>query len=244
MSTFSIAIKTKDRSPRKNYLAETVQNLSRAGVLRSELLASMIIVNSTEDSAWMVADDFPLEGRPWLIDSVDRSLHQNAAASIRWAAEPDADYAMVLEDDLDFSDDFLESVSAWIEDNAVSRPQMFALGANYSQIQSARTVWAYPVSAFYGAQALVWKREDAQQLAEWLGPDPFYIGKDGQIIRNHGHDLLLQRWGKQQGLSHFVASAPCMVQHIGEESGIGNRFFSFPWGGRDWRYERRAPRGN
>jgi hypothetical protein len=130
-------------------------------------------------------------------------------------------------------------VAAWLEDYVVPEPQMYVLGANYPQIQAAheqkKTAWAYPVRAFYGAQALVWKREVAAQLAEWLGPDPTYNG-----IREHGHDLLLQTWGKGQGIEHFIASAPCMVQHIGGESGIGNQFFQFPWGGRDWRYERRA----
>jgi len=117
---------------------------------------------------------------------------------------------------------------------------MYVLGANYAQIQMVHErqgdgAWAYPVGGFYGAQALVWRKRDALQLAEWLGPDPDYNG-----TKNHGHDLKLQQWGKKLGIDYFTASVPCMVQHIGEQSGIGNRFFQFPWGGREWSYKRKA----
>jgi hypothetical protein len=149
---------------------------------------------------------------------------------------------MVLEDDLDFCDEFLEQVVPWLEDHPDYL--MYVLGANYAQIQGIAerggSGWRYPADVFYGAQALVWRREEAAQLAEWLGPDPFYVNGDGKKVRDHGHDLLLQRWARERKAEYFLASTPCMVQHIGEESGINNRFFQFPWGGRNWRYERRA----
>jgi hypothetical protein len=236
MVKINIAIKTKDRSPRKNFLRTTLENMIRAGVLESPHLRALRVVNSDASSDW--AKPLPVITGPWVIDSCARTLHQNASRCIELASQGDADYAMVLEDDLDFCDDFLESVVAWLADHAVDGPQAYVLGASYSQIQATvnagDSAWAYPIGAFYGAQALVWRREHATQLAEWLGPDPMYNG-----VRDHGHDLLLQKWGREQGLDHFIASAPCMVQHIGNESGIGNLFFQFPWGGRDWRYERR-----
>src|SRR5690606_22110405 len=126
------------------------------------------------------------------------------------AAASGARWAMVIEDDIDVCADFLESVETWLEEHARADRLMYALGANYAQIEfvaaQGGTEWAYPVPAFYGAQALAWAREDAAQLAEWLGPDPSYDGK-----RDHGHDLLLQRWGATRGLRFFAAAAPCFV---------------------------------
>lgn len=212
MVTFRVVIKTFKRTP--DYLNETMKNLARAGVLASPHLVRLDVH-----------------------DGVGITMHQNAQRCIELAAEGDHDFAMVLEDDLDFCDNFLENVALWLEDFAVEEKNMYVLGANYSQIhmvtERGGRAWAYPVGAFYGAQALLWRRKDAEELAQWLGPDPDYNG-----IKNHGHDLKLQQWGKTHGIEFFTASAPCMVQHIGEQSGINNRFFQFPWGGRDWKYEK------
>jgi glycosyltransferase involved in cell wall biosynthesis len=96
-------------------------------------------------------------------------------------------------------------------------------------------LWRYPIEYFYGAQALAFSTEDAQHLAEWLGTDPQYQGK-----RDRHHDLLLQDWGRELGLTHFAASVPCFVQHVGEESSLGNSVFRFDsWPGHDWRYRGR-----
>lgn len=236
MVKINVAIKTADRSPRRNFLGETLRNLARAGVLDSPHLGFITVVNSVADERWL-RSHVPLSLWPG-VDSANRTLHQNAQRCIELASIgsiPEPGWAMVLEDDLDVCDDFLGQTVAWLEDRAVESPQMYVLGANYEQIErvaaAGGSAWAYPVNAFYGAQALVWRRKDAAQLAAWLGPNPSYNG-----ITDHGHDLKLQAWGKEQGLMHFIASAPCLVQHVGGESSIGNRFFQFPWGGRDWRY--------
>jgi hypothetical protein len=216
VATVSIAIKTRDRAPRKDFLEETMENLRRAGIHKSAHFDSLFVV-----------------------DGAERTLHQNAQTCIEVASiRKTAKYTMVLEDDLDFVNDFLENAVAWLEANPGF--EMYALGANYAQIVSAvrkgRDYWLYPVGAFYGAQALVWRRETAEQLAKWLGPDPEYNG-----VRDHGHDLKLQQWGRERGAEFFLASAPSMVQHIGNESGIGNRFFQFEsFPGHEWKYERRS----
>lgn len=232
MVTIGAVIKTKDRSPKRNYLGETYKNLERAGVLASSHLAFLKIMDSGSPVQFF-KDNLPLQLDARNLFTHPRTLQQNAARCIQLASVGTHDFAMVLEDDLDFCDEFLEQVVAWLEDNP--HYLMYVLGANYDQIrhivEKGGSVWHYPVTAFYGAQALVWRREDAAQLAEWLGPDPHRNG-----TRDHGHDLLLQEWGKSRGVEHFLASAPCMVQHIGVQSGIGNRYFQFPWGGREWRY--------
>lgn len=220
----SIAIKTCRRESGVKYLRQTIANLDRGGVKSSAHLSGIHTVDGSDG----------------------RSLHQNAQRAIEIAAaDPNADYCLVLEDDIDVCANFLESVANWLLDHASDNRRnhsqiggMYVFGANYSQITAAvargETSWLYPISAFYGAQALAWSRSDAEQLAQWLGPDPHY-----NEVRNHGHDLLLQKWGASIGLTHFLASAPSFVQHIGGQSGIGNRFFQFQsWPGRDWEYRR------
>jgi len=226
------AIKTCPRAG-TDYLQQTLTNLQRA----------------THDQTLALA----------VTDGRGLTLHQNAAQAIRLGVDLGTPWVLVLEDDLDFCDDFLGSVARWLTDHAemtgrlsasdnglVIEPHlMYVFGANYSQIERemarGRTWWDYPAHAFYGAQALCWRRAVAAELVAWLGSDPYYEGADGQEIRDHGHDLLLQRWGRTKEHTHFLASAPSFVQHVGEVSGIGNRFFRFEnWPGRAWRYEGRG----
>lgn len=221
----AIAIKTHDRSPRRNYLEETIENLNRS-------------LNAG-----------PRERCPVHIsDGRGLTLHQNAATAIRYGVEMQKPWVLVLEDDLDFCGDFLGSVARWLSDWASPAYPLYVFGANYAQIAQAAAAghsrWEYPVHAFYGAQALCWRRDVAEELVQWLGEDPYYPGPNGEPIRDHGHDLLLQRWGRWKGAQYFLASAPSFCQHIGEESGINNRFFRFEiWPGREWMYPGKGGEG-
>jgi hypothetical protein len=182
------------------------------------------------------------DGRAEVVDTAEAplTLHQNAARAIRVTANAGATWALVLEDDLDFCADFVGSLLRWLRDHTRADRLMYVFGANYSQLKVCMmhglASWDYPVKAFYGAQACAWRTEDALQLAEWLGPNPSYGG-----VTDHGHDLLLQKWGKGRGLTYFLAAAPSFVEHVGRASGIGNRYFHFPtWPGRRWTYQGRA----
>jgi hypothetical protein len=217
-----IAIKTIDRSPKHNYLQETCENLRRA------------------------LGTPPVEARPQIVisDGHGLTLHQGAAKAIQAGVDLGTPWVLVLEDDLDFCDDFLGSVARWLMDHAEDRYPMYVFGASYPQVVEAilagRTSWEYPVGAFYGAQALCWKREVAEQLVQWLGPDPA-MG----AVKDRGHDLLLGRgWAPAIGATHFLASCPSFVQHIGRQSSLDTtQFFQFPWPGRGWCYMGRAGEG-
>jgi hypothetical protein len=247
VNDFALVVKTADRSPRKNYLRETLYNLARAGVWESTMLHSLHVVDTGGSPGFLEKEVFRLnDGSLWDDGSIvlhtqpeKLTLHQNAARCIRVASEQAAPWSMVVEDDVDFCDDFLGSVARWLHDVIKERGQslMYVFGANYDQVgdlaRAGKNSWSYPLKAFYGNQALVWKQKTAKALAEWLGPDPSYNG-----VRDHGHDLLLQRWGREMGAPHFVSSCPSFVQHIGNESGISNRFFHFAsWPGRAWSYK-------
>lgn len=236
-----VAVKTIDRGPKRNYLGETLSNLTRSGVFKSPNLGQMTLVDQSLDSAAFMRSQ---KAEHLTVDnSASRTMHQNAQRCIELVGSGSAEWGLVIEDDIDTCDWFLESVADWLEDHEVEGPMMYVFGANYAQIRHAvklgRTAWTYPCSAFYGALACAWRREVAKELAAWLGPDPGYINKDGGKIRNRGHDLMLGRWGHAMKLKHFLASCPCFIQHIGLESGLDNKKIQYAgFAGRDWRYRR------
>lgn len=251
MITFAVGIETKTR-PVEQYFDVTLANLKRAGVFASKHLATLAVSNG---------------------DHVTRQ--QNAARAIelavRDAVRSGAGWVMKLEDDLDVTDRFLENVAGWLADYGHARTCMFSLAATFEQVSSSRftcgeadvfddgtsfprvremirrgeTCVPHPARGYWGAQALVWRVEDAAQLVEWLGDDPALF--DGTTHhRNRGHDLLLQQWAVERGVRAFACAVPSFVQHIGrrsnlDEPAIGHvqPFFEFPFAGRDYRYQRR-----
>jgi hypothetical protein len=197
---------------------------------------------------------------------------QNAARAIRAGAQADADWVLKLEDDLDFCADFLSSTARWLHRFGHLPTPMFSLAATFQHVGQSKyategesvlgpgdsfprvrghlragaSVLPHPIRGFWGAQALLWKRPVAQQLADWLGDDPFlYDGKEQH--RERGHDLLLQVWGQAVSSGHgnatsFAVAVPSFVQHIGRQSnlsrpGLLQPFFEFPWPGREWSFK-------
>jgi hypothetical protein len=236
-----IAIKTIDRSPKKNFLGETIKNLRRGGVFKSEHLGKLWIVDGGSRDVWTyLKSQGVTEVLRHQVDHAKRSMHQNAQRCIDLASSGTADFALVLEDDIDVCRNFLESVVAWLGDHELSTPMMYVFGANYAQIaveaKKGIRFWNYPCDSFYGALACGWSAPVARDLARWLGPDPFYKKKDGEEVRTHGHDLLLGRWGSFLKLHHFLAAAPNFVQHIGAESSLNNKSVSYPGFDREWSY--------
>lgn len=194
------------------------------------------------------------------------SRQQNGARAIRFGAEAaGADWVLKLEDDLDFIDSFMESVVAWLGDYGHADVPMFSLAATFEQVSHSKyaepdetvvgpgasfprarammsrgdAIAAHQVAGYWGAQALLWKRPIAQELADWLGEDP-YLWDGKERHRDRGHDLLLQVWGRGLGAKAFAVAVPSFVQHIGVQSNIQNPFFQFPFPGRRWSYLRRT----
>lgn len=191
---------------------------------------------------------------------------QNAARAIRYGAMNQAgEFVMKLEDDLDFVDGFMDTVAAWLSDYGNAAVPMFSLavtcekvsesiyaepdetvlrpGPSFPRVRAMMArgdaIAAYAVQGFWGAQALVWRRQMAQNLADWLGHDP-YLWDGKQQHRDRGHDLLLQVWGKHLNARAFGVAIPSFVQHIGRQSNINNKFFQFPFPGRSWCYQQRT----
>lgn len=259
MRDIAVVIVTVDRRPRKNYLADTLSNLARSGAWGGERLHSIHVVDSGGSDEW--PDDGIIDfayasyrsGEPVVpIPSNVIAVHrtetrrngkQNFATALEVGARSGARWVVVLEDDVDFVDDFVDGVGRWLDDCAVPRAMFYPLCGNHMTIAhralAGLNSWDYPIEAFWGFQAIATRPVEALSFAEWLRQNPDYIHADGRKD-SEAHDLEMHRWAVANRIRSFVGSCPSFVQHVGVESVINptrDWDVSFPsWPGRDWSY--------
>lgn len=239
VSDIAVVMITMDRSPRRNYFGETLDNLARAGVFRSHRLQSFTVADSR--SGTFAADEIADHGieAAVLLPAEFRTANQNAARALRAGGESSARWVLFLEDDIDVCDRFLDGVGRWLDRNASIECPLYAFGAAYDLLVPLARVgietWDYRVSDFYGTQAIAVRCADALTMADWIdahADDPNRVGS---------YDILLHGWAEQRGIEMFKASAPSFVQHVGNDSVIAPRgtVHAFEtWPGREWRYKR------
>jgi len=239
----SAAMVTIDRSPGRNYLAETLDNLVRGGLLTSPRLDSLTICDS--GPGWSFAarerDASAAAGVPacWAHPSGIRiTANENVAWALGIAASK-APWCLFLEDDVDVCADFFDSVGAWLDDHAAPDRLVYAFACPYLQVKDAVAAgdasWDYPIKgAFYGTQAFAVRSEDAADLAAFLRADPYRMNPGGSCW-----DLIMQIWALEKGAEFFLASAPSFAEHIGRESVVAPRPATHTcpsWPGREWSY--------
>ena len=125
----------------------------------------------------------------------------------------DGDFFLALQDDLLFSDGAIETIRRTTPKEGVGAVTFYCpyvLGLN----EGLRD---YPRGAFYGELAILWRRECAQEFLFWSRGAK-------RSSAEGGHDLLVnqffyENWHKWRLLSHN----PCVVQHMGEVSTMGNK---------------------
>lgn len=255
-----------------NYLGNTIRNLRRATneFERANVVSIDIVCNGVKDSTFERDEVWlPLNGWEAGYHFREGTRQQNGARAIRIGSDhEDADWVLKLEDDLDFCGDFLGSVSRWLAKYGHAKVPMFSLAATFEPVSSSQfcynetlnvpgpsfphvraalargdEIMAHSARGYWGAQALLWRRLDAQDLADWLGPDPaLFDGKE--YHRNRGHDLILQEWLIEgRSCSAVAVACPSFVQHVGRKSNLDQPeighvqpFFEFPWPGPEWSF--------
>jgi hypothetical protein len=246
MQEIVVVMVTLDRFPQENYLAETLQNLKRAGVWESENLHSFHMFDSGSFSKWpdTVIDADMIHNKKIHIHRANlfRVANLNVAEALNFGASLNRKWVLFLEDDIDVCDKFIESVTLWLNENGLREDRhIFAFGANYDSIDSAyalkKTTWDYGINLFYGTQAIAFRSRDAHNLSCYLKENVFSQNAEGTA-----YDLVMASWAKDvwPEIKYFLASVPSFVQHIGRESIINPRpkthmFPSFP--GHNWKYE-------
>lgn len=244
MRDIAAVMVTVDRTPKPNYLAETLENLARSGAKPPRPL---VIADSGTDNGWSYPDIRRTWGSWVHLDQTDGEFlcaNLNVARALRLGAKSGAPWVLFLEDDIDVVADFFDSVGAWLDDHAREDRHLYAFGANYAQVGdlAARGIhaWDYPIEDFYGTQAIAVRAEDAPSLADYLEEHCFDLTPEGTR-----YDHLMRGWAKERWpeIDHFLASCPSFVQHTGRSSVIDPRevVHVFPsWPGREWSYLRRG----
>lgn len=239
MKDIAIVMVTMDRSPRVNYLGETLDNLARSGVFRSPRLHSFTVADSR--SGTFAADEISDHGieAAVLLPAEHRTANRNVARALKAGAESGAPWVLFLEDDIDVCSNFLNGVGRWLDRNSVVESQVYSFGAAYDilvpMFARGEERWQYPAKDFYGTQAFAVRFGDARELSIWINHHADDVDRIG------AYDILMHGWAEYREISHFCASVPSFVQHIGRESIIAPRPTTHvfqSWPGRDWEYRR------
>lgn len=161
---------------------------------------------------WPIADVLVTVDERRFTVKVD-SLTHTAWCALQNALATDADYVLYLEDDLAFNRHLLENLSHW--GPLVRRELHFGSLCNFAYRELA---WDVPGAAllvhplkFKGSQAVLLSRQMAEHLLEhWLeGPRELDL-KWGQLAAQFKQPLFV----------HY----PSLVDHIGRQSTLGNKF--------------------
>jgi hypothetical protein len=195
----TVVMITADRSPKRNYLRETIDNLKRGGVFESERLRSFTLllgqpIKSLRSHAielWsggQVVDVqeakyaatvcslshpvIPTDHRLLPCENAGRALILGAKLA---SAHPQG-WVVFLEDDIDVCADFLDSVGRWLDRHG-SEPHnlsaLYSFGCSYPQISYAGgEVWCYPPFSFYGSQAIALRPQYAQAIGTFISSNP------------------------------------------------------------------------
>jgi len=253
MRDIAVVMITVDRTSRgkKDYLAETLKNLRRSGMLRSDRWNTFTVFDSGSPSDWPMFSYMKQLGITVSHASVGGRLAcQNAGHALILGGLSGAPWVLFLEDDLDFCADFLGSVGRFLDkygsDERNERYRLYSFGAAYDQVtQAARNgadCWPYPIDAFYGTQCFAIRATDAVSLGNYISTNP-PIGGRGGVVNPNAYDLMFHDWAKNLYPGNcFLASASSFVQHIGRESictGKEETHQFESWPGREWSYQPR-----
>jgi hypothetical protein len=237
MTRYALCLKTVNRG-RVNYLADTLASLARGGVFASAIPHEVHVIDGgSADMAHLDA----------LKDYADTVLHlsqggqtsnQTSIRGLEVALATGVPWIVMLEDDLHVCARFLESVDRWLGEHAHPGYHLYTFYAPYKEVRraadSGQSTWPYAIASFYGTQCWAVRREEAQRLVAWYPTSRWAELKQG-------FDLFLKdaNQGLWPDVQHFLASAPCFVQHIGRASALGHTeryHFCSSFRGEAWSY--------
>lgn len=213
-----IVIRTCERGP--NYLSSTV-----AGLHGQEIPKDRIHV-------------FPTNPHTRWIDALTRgraTVHEPARAykatenmGIALSSAPACEWVIHLEDDVRICQDFLGSVSRWLNRYALGSTRLYSF---FTPSIRREMLSAYPsVSAlafrldrWTSSVCVALRYEDAQACGRWIleHADTWRVGPQFQEWANkRGADKMIAAW---QAVAYpasdlALASVPCLVQHVGRVS--------------------------
>lgn len=234
--TLAVTMRTANRASgerhlpagRPNYLGRTIQSLSDAGMDVSQLH----VFTTEPDASWVRAEtDAPVVLH---VPDVPRTPNQNGLAQVSVLDTVDADWLLMLEDDLEFCDDFLGSVQRWIEAHQSPDVRIYRFFAFRSPLETFESSYRFPIArsnglnGMIGSQAVLLRAEDARAMVAWHQSCRGAWRPDDDPMRTQperGFDKLIGYWGASVGQTYSLVSRPFFVRHIGQHSSLGVRTF-------------------
>lgn len=254
---YIIGVTSLDRSPKENYLKKTLENFDDSGIFKSRIPHEVHIFDSGSRDIDYIPTCYPLEIHFPLQNEIDKirdiyndptrnqiTLRQNMVCMATYCSNTDADFVIMMEDDVETCGNFLESVDSWVEKNfKPNKDKLMPVVSFFTprkqiveKFKSGESIWRYQASKYYGRQCTMVRKKDCSSIANWF--INYFKGKSG------GHDLVLQGWmiNKFSRRTHLYASSPCFVQHIGRFSSFVDRKkdrlkpISYSYQGKKWSY--------
>ena len=242
---FAVVMRTADRTPRRNYLEETLASLSRSGLFSSgpsspdftlTLFDSGVGESSFIGEAIAASIAQPDRHQVEVVPAERRfTPNENSERALRGGAERAGDdgWVVFVEDDLWFCRDWLGSIERWLCAYAVEERRLYTFHTNASSDEVADQR-DDPIDGFFGTQCYALRSPDAVTAAAF---------SEKIYRRTSGHDMMLKEWAFVHWPQYdcFSASVPSFVRHMGEESSIQMGplqdcdYRSFP--GEDWTFE-------
>jgi len=236
-----ITIRTADRTPKRNYLGQTVRAFVQGGAEPG----SIHIFPTDPDVRWLL---YEIGDSPVTVHLPDKRCtpNENGIRQVEALNDTEAEWIGLFEDDLELCADPVGSMVRWLADQAQPDVQVyrfFALPRTPVAKQMPHATLS-PLKEMRGSQAVVLRNLDARFFAEWAKAHPHdWRPKEApfQDRTDRGFDKLigywaLKRWPKQP---LGMVSRPMMVRHMGVESAMyshglqNDREFA----GTNWRYQ-------
>lgn len=242
MRQLVITIRTADRTPKRNYLWRTMRMLLDQGVKPSGLH----LFPTDPHVAWLGRE---LDGRqavPVHVPEARCTPNANGIRQVSVLDTDDANWILLLEDDVEPCADFYGSVTGWLCDHADPAIHVYRLhalpGTPLRRVDPAAAL--APLREMRGSQAVALRAADARLFAAWAtAHHKNWRPKDApfQNRPDRGFDKLIGYWALAQWPDQpdGLVALPMLVNHIGRDSvlhthGLRN---DAHFAGASWRYQ-------
>jgi hypothetical protein len=216
-------MRTADRTPKRNYLRDTVETLRWGGVSGADIH----IFPTSPDLAWLTSRRF--DSTVQIHTPAARlTPNQNGIAPVALLDDIDADWIILSEDDLEWCADPIGSMARWLDEHATPAVMVYRFFAFGRLTPVSAHAAAAPLREMKGSQVVALRADDARRFAAWAKAHPLDWRPKGAPFQHRPHDgfdKLLGYWALQDrpSVTHGLVSRPFFVKHVGTESSIHSR---------------------
>lgn len=241
---FTLALLTVDRreSGGVNYLDRTMESLERSGLWdQNEVTFTFNLFNSGGSVEYL--NRWRAKVNSVWFPKRKLSMRENYADALKVSGSGEADWVILLEDDVEVCSQFIQKVVRCLEKVEYVVGNSFRVITLYCPYELyGDGIWPYPIVDFYGTQCWVVRRDDALSLGNYFGNSEnvlslrtrthlgrTYFTSAGDEVGASAPDFLLKdwHWKLYPQRNYFGACIPSLVQHIGKQ-GSNYKFHESP----------------